>query len=243
MRDTQAGSGERDSVAAGRISSSEGNTRDNVLVGVVGEGDDVASSNHSSACSGQRDYRLTNGERGSGRGGARHCASSRTNNLCGLAEREAVKVAELTLTEQRSVAAFVDLEKVREAANRNAASGGQNSVTVASRCAVVIKDFLSLREVTDKRSGVCRCAESAGGTSRSGGGNVGLDLVDSRAKSLGDLILLNGQVAWAFIHSHDVFTRPREAIEAGLRDRQRLVADALVERGRNSHRWRDVGTG
>ena len=116
-------------------------------------------------------------------------------------------------------------------------------MTVASRCAVVIKDFLSLREVTDKRSGVCRCAESAGGTSRSGGGNVGLDLVDSRAKSLGDLILLNGQVAWAFIHSHDVFTRPREAIEAGLRDRQRLVADALVERGRNSHRWRDVGTG
>ena len=116
-------------------------------------------------------------------------------------------------------------------------------MSVAAGCAVVIKDFLSLREVTDKRSGVCRCAESAGGTSRSGGGNVGLDLVDSRAKSLGDLILLNGQVAWAFIHSHDVFTRPREAIEAGLRDRQRLVADALVERGRNSHRWRDVGTG
>ena len=116
-------------------------------------------------------------------------------------------------------------------------------MSVAAGCAVVIKDFLSLREVTDKRSGVCRCAESAGGTSRSGGGNVGLDLVDSRAKSLGDLILLNGQVAWAFIHSHDVFTRPREAIEAGLRDRQRLVADALVESGRNSHRWRNVSTG
>ena len=116
-------------------------------------------------------------------------------------------------------------------------------MSVAAGCAVVIKDFLSLREVTDKRSGVCRCTEGAGGTSRSGGGNVGLDLVDSRAKSLGDLILLNGQVAWAFIHSHDVFTRPREAIEAGLRDRQRLVADALVERGRNSHCRRDVSTG
>src|SRR3990167_5297783 len=159
---TQTGFGQSDGVARCRVSASKSNAGDNVLVGVVGKGDYVASSDHTSACGCQRNYGLTNGKRCGSAGGGRHRASSAGVDLCGFAQLHTGGRQEHALTHDARIVGHrvVALQAKEFSASR----GVHYQMVVAQRCAVVLQDFQSIGCISEvssstKRSG---CGSTSG---------------------------------------------------------------------------------
>ena len=73
-------------------------------------------------------------------------------------------------------------------------------MAVADRSTVIVEDLFGLRPIGEERCGASGGPKEPGSSVLGGNADVNFDFVDGSADCLRDLILFDGQNAWALAH-------------------------------------------